>query len=130
MKNKANLIKTLLILMILLSIFVGEPTHLGWVFLYNLEFTRIIFLIKAGEISLLMLFIWIMLVVTHLGIICLPFLTSKMYFKTLLYAIPLAFILLYMITLGVIAAFLLTPFAIVWLIFLNKATDGKLQKVA
>jgi|SRR5471030_580887 hypothetical protein len=128
MKNKANLIKTLLILLVLLSLFAGEPTHLGWVLLYNSEFTNIIFFIKAGEMSPLMWVLWIMLLVTHLGVICLPFLTSKMYFKTLLYAAPLAFILLYMITLGVIAAFLLIPFAIVWLICLNKATEGKRQK--
>src|SRR5665213_992108 len=120
MKDKVNLIKTFLILLILLSFFAGEPTHLRWVFLYNSEFTNIILFIKAGQMSPLMWVFWIMLLVMHLAVICLPFLTSKTYFKNLLYAAPLAFMLLYMITLGAIAAFLLIPFAIVWLICLNQ----------
>jgi|GEM_PF-3520481 len=129
MKDKINLIKALLTLMILLSLFVGEPTHLGWVFVYNSEFTNVISFLKAGKVPLLMLFIWIMLLIAHAGVISLPFLTSKTYFKNLLYAAPLAFISLYIIGIGIIAAFLLLPFSIVWLICLYKAADGKLQKV-
>lgn len=114
--------------MILLSFFAGEPTHLGWVFVYNSEFTNVIFFLKAGKMPLLMLFIWIMLLLAHAGVICLPFLTSKTYFKNLLYAAPLAFISLYIISLGIIAAFLLLPFCIVWLICLYKAADAKMQR--
>ena len=137
--NKNWNMKTPLILMVLLSLFVGEPianshpggsTHSSWLFPYQLEFTFEIAAIKAGAVPIINLMIWIVLLIVHLGVIGLPFSTGKSFFKTLLYVAPLAFILIFIFSFGIISAFLLSPFAIAWFICLYKYSSSRKMQVS
>ncbi|MEO8949379.1 MAG: hypothetical protein ABI308_13270 [Mucilaginibacter sp.] len=112
--------KILLFLMILLSIVIAVPVNggdKGWFSLYETEFTDAIYMIKTGGMELSRFVIWIMLLIVHLSVICLPFLTTRYFFKELLIFSPLVFVILYAIW-YLIIAFLLIPFVIVWIVCL------------
>lgn len=109
--------KLLLVLMLVLSLIVGLPISGNWSFLYQYEFPAMIELFKTGELSPSKLILWIVLLIAHLGLISLLFLTQKSYFRTLLIVIPLLFILIYMVW-SLLLSFLLIPFVVVWIVAL------------
>jgi hypothetical protein len=118
--------KILLIVMILLSIFVGIPTNLGTISLYGSEFLGTISAIKTSNITTWELVKWVLLLIAHIGVVCLPFLVKKSYFRDSLIIVPSTFILLYMLW-DLLAAILLVPFIIVWIACLIKLKDQKIQ---
>jgi hypothetical protein len=118
--------KILLIVMIFLSIFVGIPTNLGTISLYGSEFLGAISAIKISNITTWELFKWVLLLIAHIGVVCLPFLVKKSYFRDALIIVPSTFILLYILW-DLEAAILLVPFIIVWIACLIKLKDQKIQ---
>ncbi len=120
--------KILLILMILLSLFTGVPTNKGWFILYEFEFWPL----TDGDINaeqLMFLIIWIPLVLSHLGLAALLFMTQKSYFHTLLVIIPLAFLFLFIVFMH-LSAPLLVPFLLVWFVALIKASKDDVKRCA
>jgi hypothetical protein len=86
--------------------------------LYAAEFPNTFGMIKAGLLTSIQLIEWIMLLMVHVVIVCLPFLTRRKYFKGLLIWAPLSFIIIYMLYASVFVVVLLIPFIIVWIIAL------------
>jgi hypothetical protein len=111
--------KILILLMIACSIVVGIPTSLGFISLFGIEFLGPISIIKTGHYSLLMLIAWGGLILTHLALISLFFMTKKSYFKQLLLWIPLGFVILFAVF-ELLSLILFLPFLIVWVIALLK----------
>lgn len=111
--------KVLLILMIFLSLFVGISINGVWSSLYNFEFPSVIDMIKTGIFTKIEIIEWALLLVVHMVIVILPFLTKVKYFRHLLMIAPAIFVLLYFIVGGAVA-FLLVPFIIVWVIAVFK----------
>ncbi len=107
--------KALIILMLILTIFVGVPTSLGFISLYGMEFDGPISIFKSGNYNSSMAILWILLVLSHVALASLVFLTTKLYFKTIL--IPLTFIIVFIVS-DFWSFFLLIPFIIVWIIAL------------
>ncbi len=92
-------------------------------FLYEAEFSNPINAIKDGTLKQAQFALWIMLLIAHIGVVSLPFLTKKSYFKPLLIVNPLAFIIIYILLATVFVIILLIPFIIVWLICIMKFRD-------
>jgi hypothetical protein len=116
--------KILLILMIILSVAVGIPINggdKGWLSLWGPEFSYpVSMIIKSGTstFSLPEIILWIMLLIAHIGVISLPFLTHKSYFNSLLIGAPLAFILIFIVFASIFIIIVLIPFIIVWIVAL------------
>ena len=89
-------------------------------FLFNAEFTNTFKLIKDGPLAPIHLFVWILLLMSHLIVISLFFLTKKSYFNDLLIVAPLSFVILYIAHASALVIILLIPFIIVWIIALIK----------
>jgi hypothetical protein len=102
--------KYLLILMILLSLFVGVSTNIAFFTLYGSEFPGVISMINAGTFSKFDLIVWIILLISHLMVVTLPFLTKTTCFEKLLVIAPLSFILFYILLEGALFVLLLIPF--------------------
>lgn len=112
--------KALVFLMIVLSVFSQINTDIyGLISLRAIEFLEPISIIRAGEYSLPMVVLWVALLLSHLALISLFFLTKKTYFQDLLTWIPLSFILVFIIN-SFLSFFLLIPFIIVWIVVLIK----------
>jgi len=111
--------KILIFLMIIFSIITGVTGNLGFISLYNIEFIGPIAILKSGNYNLSMVVLWIVLVLSHLALISLIFLTRSNYFKTLLVWVPLMFLVIFIVFVFW-SFFLLIPFIIVWLIALFK----------
>ena len=105
--------------MVVLSTVTGLPTNLGFISLYGMEFDGPISVFKSGNYNASMLIGWILLILSHIALVSLMFLTSKSYFKTTLIWIPLTFIIFFIVS-DFWSFFLLIPFIIVWLIALFK----------
>ena len=116
--------KILLILMIILSVAIGVPINggeKGWASLWGAEFSgpvSAIFESGLAEFTYAQFILWVLLLIAHIGIVALPFLTRRSYFNLLLVSAPLAFILIYIIYASLFIAILLVPFIIVWIIAL------------
>src|SRR5476651_2664995 len=121
--------KVLLSLMILFSVFMGVSTNIGTFTLYETEFSGAISSLTAGKLTLIETTEWIMLLTAHVGIVCLPFLTKKEYFRMLLVSIPLIFILIYFLFANLIVV-LLIPFIIIWAVCLFLAFFKTEDRVA
>lgn len=107
--------KILIIIMLILSLFMGIPTNKGWFTLYGTEFFGPFYVLKGGNFPNNLLVIWILLILFHLSIFSLPFIIKKSYFKYVLYYAPLSFIITYFLF-APLAIFFLIPFIIVWVI--------------
>lgn len=79
---------------------------------------QMLFMIKTGTMEIDRLIIWIILLIVHVSVICLPFSIKKHSFKEQLIISPLLFVLFYA-TWNLIVVFLLIPFIIMWLICLS-----------
>jgi hypothetical protein len=112
--------KTLIIIMLILSIIVGIPTNLGWFTLYGSEFTGPYSRMVAGTFRPFEFINWSFLITAHLCVVSLLFLTHKSYFKNLLFWFPLIFVVIF-IMYDMSAFFFLIPFIIVWGISLYKS---------
>ena len=77
--------------------------------LYGAELIAPITMIKNGEFTLLQVIEWILLLIAHFVIFCLPFLTGRKYFKTLLLYAPLCFIIIYILYASIFILILLIP---------------------
>ncbi|KQC01338.1 hypothetical protein [Pedobacter sp. Hv1] len=113
MKRQITLI-ILLVMMILSSLFTGADIK-GWIFLYEFEL-EIFDPVVAGQYGYALLKILIGL--SHLVILILPFLIKTRLFTKLLIIAPLIFIVAHTIALGLIF-FLLIPFLIFWLMAID-----------
>jgi hypothetical protein len=109
--------KTLLILMIFLSVCMGIPSNIGWFSLYGTEFTGPISEIRAGSFPMYRLSCWVILLLAHISVISLLLFTKKKYFTALLIGSPLFFILIFT-AFDLFALVFLIPFIIVWIIAL------------
>ncbi len=116
--------KTLLILMILFSLFVGVSINGEWTFLFRYEFPDMVSMIKSGKLSSMEVATWVILLISHLGVISLLFLTKSEHFKSFLIVMPLLFVITYMLS-SFLLSLLLIPFIIVWIISLNKSNDHR-----
>jgi hypothetical protein len=114
MKNTTILI--LLMLMILLSLFSGISINGNWGFVFQYEFFDFL---QLRETKFFDYFLWVIIIVSDIGIFSLPFLVNKDYFKKLLFTFPLIYLGCYFVlSLGFFL--LLIPFAITWIITLLK----------
>ena len=111
--------KTLIYLMVLLSIFMGVPTNLGWFTLFGSEITGPFSKLAAGTYHVADFPNWILLLLSHIAVISLVFLVNRKDFKMYLIWLPLLFIILFTLY-DLFALFLLVPFIIVWIISLIK----------
>lgn len=111
--------RILTFLLVLLSFFMGIPTNKGWFTLYGTEFSGPISMLKAGNFPSNLFYLWILLLLSHLSIVLLPFLINKNYYKYLLYFCPLIFIGSYTIFAPLTLLFLI-HFIIVWIILMFK----------
>ena len=116
--------KAILIIMLLLSLFVGIPINGQWSTLYLFEFFSIPEMIRYGVISYPKIVIWIVLLLSHFGLFLLPFSIHKRWFMPLLIYSPIVFILSFTI-LEPFHLLYLIPFIIVWIICLLKARKYK-----
>lgn len=108
--------KVLILLMLFFSVFMGIPTNKAFFSLYGSEFLGVISMIKAGTYPAIQLVCWILLLITHAGMVSLLFLTNKSYFGALLMIIPFLFIFFYIFSTDILIIVLLIPFIIVWII--------------
>lgn len=115
--------KILIFIMIILSIFMGIPTNLGWFTLYGSEISPILML-KAGTFPMHRLPTWILLIISHLGVFSLLFIAKSKYFDQLLFWFPLIFVLLFTLF-DFFNLLYLIPFIIFWIITLVKADKLK-----
>lgn len=111
--------KILILLMLVLSTITGVPTNLGFVSLYGMEFDGPISIFKSGNYNSSMVILWTLLILSHVALASLVFLTTKLYFKTILIWIPLTFIIVFIVS-DFWSFFLLIPFIIVWIVALVK----------
>jgi len=116
-------IKILLVLMIVLSLFMGISINGNWGFLYQFEFFDFLQLHEKGFKDYVL---WGIIILSHIGIICLPFMVEKNYFRRILVYFPLIYWLGYLF-LEAGYFILLIPFAAVWIVLLlyfkkNKST--------
>ncbi|WP_419802268.1 hypothetical protein [Mucilaginibacter sp.] len=118
--------KVLVFLMIMFSTITGATGNLGFISLYNIEFIGPIAILKSGNYNLSTLVLWIVLVLSHLALISLIFLTKSNYFKALLVWVPLMFLVIFIVFIFW-SFFLLTPFIIVWLIALFKQSRKEVK---
>jgi hypothetical protein len=115
--------KSIVFLMILSSLFVGVKIK-KWSFLFQFEFidfpTKMI-----NHSSTLEIVAWIILILSHIGITLILFLTNKSIQMRLLKFLPPIFILSYSY-LNVIFLIFLIPFIVLWIIAM--ANNRKLAK--
>jgi len=105
----------LLTVLILLSLFFGVSINGQWAFLYQFEFVD---MPKMAETATpFKIAMWIGMLLSHVGIFMLPFITGKPYFRKTLLIFPLAYLLFTaLLSFGFI--FLLIPFFILWIVTL------------
>ena len=111
--------KTLLIVMIILSLIIGLPINGGWYTLYNFEFPGVYSMIAAGTFPMLNFILWGILLIAHAFIVVLPFIIKTRFFKSVLILAPTIFLLMYSVLNPMYLAFLV-PFIIVWIVCLFK----------
>ena len=110
--------KILTILMILLSLFVGIPLNGMWIILYKFEFVNFPHIIGNSATGY-EIFLWIMLLISHLGICSLPFLYKNEKFKNVIIWAPTVFILCFSL-LEFTFLILLIPFIVCWVFTIDR----------
>jgi hypothetical protein len=108
------IIKLPLVLLIFLSLFALVPTNGTSNSLYLFEYSS---MISIGRLHFAETVIMIMLLISHLFIFLLPFLTNNKSFYAILTLAPIIFVLLYFMA-DIFMAFDLIPFIILWIICL------------
>ncbi|MBB5638499.1 hypothetical protein HDE68_004431 [Pedobacter cryoconitis] len=108
--------KFLLVLMIVFSFIGGFSINGVWSFLFQFEFIDMLNMIKMGNQSSSEVVAWIAILIGHIGIISLPFLTKNIYFKVVLLSAPLLFILGFIASVSILAIVFLFPLIITWII--------------
>lgn len=104
----------LLIVMIVLSLFSGISINQNWAFVFQFEFFDYPEILKDGlEDNVRNIILWIIILLAHIGIVMLPFLTKSHHFNKLLLWFPLVYLLGY-VFLSAEFVFLLIPFIIIW----------------
>ncbi len=111
--------KKLIVLMLFFSVFMGVSTNIGWISLYGAEFSAPLYSIKSGSFTNLNILHWIVLLLSHILVFSLLFLTKNKFFLLLLVWFPLQFILVFA-SFNLLASFFLAPFIIVWIIAVIK----------
>lgn len=114
-----TVMKKLIILMLLLSVFMGVSTNIGWFTLYGTEFSGPISLIKGNLFTAFEMVHWSILLLAHAMVVSLIFLTKNKNFMLLLTWFPLQFLIIYM-SFDLLASFFLIPFMVVWIIAVIK----------
>ena len=122
MQSSKLTMKTILIILIVIMIILSLVVRINFNdtdnSLYGAELIAPITMIKNGEFTLLQVIEWILLLIAHFVIFCLPFLTGRKYFKTLLLYAPLCFIIIYILYASIFILILLIPFIFFWIITL------------
>lgn len=108
------IIKLPLILLIILSLVSGIRINGDFELLYLSKYNAVISINRLSFVEILIL---LLLLISHLLIFSLPFLTKNEDFYTVLALAPPGFVLFYFI-LNVLSIFALIPFVILWLICL------------
>jgi hypothetical protein len=98
---------------------------MGYLSLYGGEFSGPISMLTAGTIPAFFLIAWMLLLLVHAGVICLVFITGKKYFKPLLVALPILFILLNILVGSIFIIIFLLPFIVMWSLCLMKFGEEK-----
>lgn len=111
--------KLLICLMIFFSFVMGIPTNLGWFNLFGTEFMGPIQMLNNGTFPVYRIPLWVLLIISHLGVISLIFLVSNRYFNQLLTWLPLIFIILFLVF-DLFSIIYLLPFIACWIIALLK----------
>jgi len=102
--------------MIVFSFIGGFSINGVWSFLFQFEFIDMVNMIKMGNQSSSEVVAWIAILIGHIGIISLPFLTKNIYFKVVLLSAPLLFILGFIASVSILAIVFLFPLIITWII--------------
>jgi hypothetical protein len=117
--------KTLIILLIIFSIIGGISINGEWSFLYQFEFIDYPKVIATGQENITGIVGWALLLISHCGIVVLPFITRKHYFWAMLVGAPLLFIMAFVAMATVFALLFLAPFILVWIIALALAGNSR-----
>lgn len=128
------MILTLLVLMVLLSLFTGYSINGNFAFLYGYAFVdfpeRILRNLQRSSwsINFAEIIQGILLITSHIAMILLPLLYYKYKSKKLLIIIPLVF-LLAQLSFLTIFGIILIPFVVVWIavLYLSKEKGGMLK---
>ncbi|WP_025146809.1 hypothetical protein [Pedobacter jeongneungensis] len=120
-------IRLLLIIMILLSFFSGFPLNGGWNLVYRFEFQGYPEIIKSYPIVYRDVFFWGIIVLSHIGIVLLPFVVEQKYFKKMLLCCPLTYLLGY-IVLVTPYFIILIPFMIIWIVTMSVTKKRMLRE--
>ena len=114
--------------MIALSVVVGIPTNLGFISLFGLEILGPLSILKAGRgLSTHVLLFGSILLILHILLISMVFLTKQRYFRSMMIWVPLFFVIFFTIY-NFWSLPLLVPFIIVWLIAIFR--DRKSSQIA
>lgn len=117
-------IKPLVFALIVLSLIMGINLAGGLFFLIFAEFLQPFYALKAGNYNLWEGIIWILLVISHLTLISMAFLTKKQYFNKLLIWVPAVYIGLFS-AFNYLAFYLLIPFLVVLVVALPGKVSSK-----
>ncbi len=108
----------LLTVMIILSFFSGISINRNWFFIFQFELIDFPEMILAGHVRIVKIMLWCLVIISHMGILLLPFVSSTKYFKLALLILPLVYLLSYLFLRAEFLV-LLIPFTIIWLITLR-----------
>ncbi|MCX2584398.1 hypothetical protein [Pedobacter sp. MR22-3] len=106
------------IVLVTLSLFSGISINSNWFFIYQFEFIDYPKIIVADNAKIVKILLWAVVVLAHLGIISLPFITKTTYYNKILFWAPLIYLLGY-VFLRAEFIVLLIPFIIIWLIIMR-----------
>jgi hypothetical protein len=126
------MMKLILIFLIITSFLPALPDHyMGLESFLGVVSLGMISLIKAGSMTPISLIVWILLLIAHLAIFCLPFIIKKSYFKWVLISAPVLFIACYIGLASLFIIVLLLPFIFIWLLCIMQfRADERKQKYA
>jgi predicted ferric reductase len=106
--------------MVICSICININTdEFGRVSLYGMEFSGAASTLEGLKYDFFYLMFWLLLLVSHVVLLSMLFLTKKTYFQQMLIWIPIAFLVFFMLV-NFFSIFLLIPFIGIWLIALIK----------
>ena len=115
-----------LIGMTIFSCFAGMSINRNWFFTYQFELFDYPEIILANRSNIRDISLWMILVLSHLGIVLLPFFKRYHSFRKLLLYLPISYLAAYFL-LRPEFLFLLIPFIILWLLSLRR--ERKLRRV-
>jgi hypothetical protein len=116
-----------LICMTVFSCFAGMSINNNWFFTYQFELYDYPDVILARRSNIRDISLWLVLVLSHLGIVLLPFFTRQHSFRKLLLYLPTIYLIAYFL-LRPEFLLLLIPFIIIWLLALRR--ERKLARIS